>query len=152
MLKRQLRTKRKSFHQENSWKPCFASFEEFCHSWMIFITYSIFCEKNKGCIGLNQTSNLETHIFLGFVFIKQNRESTEGYRTEKRSVRTFVKYIFISRFMYCMFQFLGSADNVLEQSLSCHQPNSNFSLRQQIFDEQLSQSKIYVCLSSPDWP
>ena len=36
-------------------------------------------------------------------------------------------------------QFLGNADNVLEHSLSCHQPNSKFSLRQQIFDEQLGQ-------------
>ena len=29
-----------------------------------------FCDKSKGYLGLNQSSNLETYIFLGFIFIK----------------------------------------------------------------------------------
>ena len=40
---------------------------------MIFITDSILCDKSKGYIDLNKTSNLETCIFLGLIFIKNGK-------------------------------------------------------------------------------
>ena len=50
----------------------------------------------------------------------------------------FIQYV-QGFYIACMCQFLDNADNVLEQSLNCHQPNSNLSLRQQIFDEKLGE-------------
>ena len=43
---------------------------------MIFITYSIFCEKNKGNLALNQ--NVETCIFFGLIFIKNEKAFGEN--------------------------------------------------------------------------
>ena len=51
----------------------FCCFEQVGHSWMIFITDSILCYKSKGYIDLDQTSNLETYIFRGLIFIKNGK-------------------------------------------------------------------------------
>ena len=51
---------KKTFHQENSVKPCFATSEKSGHSRMILSPIPYFCDKSKRYLDLNQYSSRET--------------------------------------------------------------------------------------------